>query len=150
MDGLPPGDPRRYPKSPVVIAAVIVRKGDKILLAKRGGEPYKGLWAPPGGSVELGETVFEAGKREVREETGVDTEIDGIQEAEDFIRRDAEGMVQAHLIIIRLLGSYAGGTAKADSDADDVGWYSTDELDGLPLRPRVRELAIQAMSWSKE
>ena len=150
MDGLPLGDSRRYPKSPVVIAAVIVRKGDKILLAKRGGEPYKGLWAPPGGSVELGEAVFEAGRREVREETGVDTEINGIQEVEDFIRRDAEGMVQAHLIIIRLIGSYAGGTAKADSDADDVGWYSVDELDSLPLRPRVRELATGAMAWSQE
>jgi ADP-ribose pyrophosphatase len=132
----------------VVIAAVIVRKGNKILLAKRAGEPYKGLWAPPGGSVELGETVFEAGKRELREETGIEAEIDGIQEVEDYIRRDAEEVVQAHLIIIRLLGSYAGGTAKADSDADDVGWYSIEELDSLPLRPRVRELAIQAMSGS--
>lgn len=150
MDGLPPGDSRRYPRSPVVIAAVIVRRGDRILLAKRGGEPYKGLWAPPGGGVELGETVFEAGKREVREETGIDIEIDGIQEVEDFIRRDADGLVQAHLVIIRLLGSYAGGTARADSDADDVGWFSLDELDNVPLRPRVRELATKAMAPSRE
>ncbi len=149
MDGLPPGDTRRYPKSPVLIAAVVVRKDGKILLAKRGGEPYKGLWAPPGGSVELGETVFDAGKREVREETGIDTEILGIQEVEDFVRRDADGKVQAHLVIIRLIGSYAGGTAKADSDADDVGWYSVADLDRLPLRPRVRELAMRALSWSK-
>jgi 8-oxo-dGTP diphosphatase len=150
MDGLPPGDSRRYPKSPVVIAAVLVRKDDRVLLAKRGGEPYKGLWAPPGGSVELGETVFEAGKREVREETAIDIEIEGIQEIDDFIRHDAEGMVQAHLVIIRLLGSYVGGTARADSDADDVGWYSIDELENLPLRPGVRELAMRAMSWPRD
>ena len=150
MDGLPPGDSRRYPKSPLAIAAVVVRKGNKILLATRGGEPYKGLWAPPGGSVELGETVYEAGIREVREETGVDIEIDGIQKIEDFIRRDPEGRVQAHLMIVRLLGTYVGGTAQAASDADDVGWYSIDELDGIPLRPGVRELAIQAMSRARD
>lgn len=149
MDGLPPGDPRRYPTSPVVIAAVLVRKDDRVLLVKRGGEPFKGLWAPPGGGIELGETVFEAGKRELREETGVDAEIDAIQEIEDYIRRDAEGRVEAHLILIRLLGRYTGGTIKADSDADDVGWFSIDELEGLSLRPGVRELVIQAMSWPK-
>lgn len=146
MDGLPPGDARRYPGSPVVIAAVLVRKDDKVLLAKRGGEPFKGLWAPPGGGVELGETVYEAGKREIHEETGVDIEIQGIQEVEDFIRRDPAGKVEAHLIIIRLLGRYTGGTARADSDADDVGWYSIAELDTIPLRPRVRELVVQAIS----
>ena len=72
MDGLPSEDPRRYPVSPVVVAAVLVRKDDKVLLAKRGGAPFKGLWAPPGGSVELGETVFQAGKRELHEETGIE------------------------------------------------------------------------------
>ena len=65
MDGIPPGDTRRYPKAPVPIAAVLVRRGNKVLLAKRGGEPFKGLWAPPGGSVELGETVYEAGRPEL-------------------------------------------------------------------------------------
>ena len=87
MDSPPPGDPRRYPVSRVVIAAVLVRKDNRVLLAKRSGEPFKGLWAPQGGGVELGETVFEAGRREVHEETAVDTEIEGIQEVEDFIRR---------------------------------------------------------------
>ena len=146
MSTLTPDDPRRYPNSPVVIAAVLVRREDKVLLVKRGGEPFKGLWAPPGGVIELGETVFEAGKRELLEETCVDAEIDGVQEVEDYIHHDAEGKVEAHLIIIRLLGSYAGGTAKADSDADDVGWYTINEMDSLPLRPGVRELSIQAMS----
>jgi 8-oxo-dGTP diphosphatase len=150
MDGLPTGDPRRYPQSPVLIAAVLVRRDNKVLLIKRGGEPYKGLWAPPGGGVELGETVFQAGIREVREESGVDIDIEGIQEVEDFIRRDTEGRVQAHLAIVRLIGRYTGGTAKADSDADDVGWYSIDQLDSLPLRPRVLELATNALAWTKK
>ena len=146
MDGLPYDDPRRYPTSPVLVAAVLVRKDDKVLLAKRGWDPFKGLWAPPGGSVELGETVFQAAKRELREETGIDAEVIGIQTVEDLINRDKEGKVETHITIIRLLGKYISGIAKAESDADDVGWFSIDELDGLPLRPGVRELVTEALS----
>ena len=150
MDGLPHGDPRRYPSSPVVVAAVLVRKNDKVLLVKRGWDPFKGFWAPPGGSVELGETVFQAGKRELREETGIDTEIVGIQTVEDLIHREEEGTVETHITIIRLLGRYLGGTAKADSDADDVGWFTIDELNGLPLRPGVLELVTEALSLPED
>ena len=80
MGILSPGDPRRYPKTPRVSAHTIVRKDDRILLIQRGGEPFKGTWAPPGGGVNLGETVYDAGKREVLEETGIECEIEGVQE----------------------------------------------------------------------
>lgn len=43
MDGLPHGGPRRYPISPVVVAAVLVRKNDKVLMVNRGWDPSKGL-----------------------------------------------------------------------------------------------------------
>ena len=49
-------------------------------------------------------------------------------------------------MIVRLLGTYKGGTAKAASDADDVGWFSIDELDSVPLRPGIRELVVKAMT----
>ena len=146
MDSLPLDDPRRYPKSPRVSAHVIVRKDNQVLLIKRGGEPFKGMWAPPGGGVELGETVYEAGKREVHEESSVEIEIEGIQEIEDFIRRDAQGKVEIHVILIRLLARYVSGTAKAGDDATEVGWFTIDELDELPLRTNIRDLILQAMS----
>ena len=146
MDSLPPDDPRRYPKSPRVSAHVIVRKDNRVLLIKRGGEPFKGMWAPPGGGVELGETIYEAGKRELHEESSVEIEIEGIQEIEDFIRRDAQGKVEIHVILIRLLARYVSGTAKAGDDATEVGWFTIDELDELPLRTKIHDLILQAMS----
>ena len=146
MGILSPGDPRRYPKTPLVSAHTIVRKDGRVLLIKRGGEPFKGIWAPPGGGIDLGETVYDAGKREVLEETGIECEIEGIQEIDDQIYLDSEGKVEVHTVIIRLLARYVGGEAKGSSDAADAGWFTVDELDELYMPDRLRELAAQALA----
>src|SRR3989337_120379 len=52
----------------VSIDAIMIKEG-KVLLIKRGIEPFKGYWATPGGYVDWGETVEETVKREVKEET---------------------------------------------------------------------------------
>ena len=56
---------------PVVGVIVAVRRGDQVLLAQRSRGTYLGRWGFPGGHVERGETIVEAGLRELREETGV-------------------------------------------------------------------------------
>lgn len=66
------------------VAAVIVQDG-KLLLIKRAVEPSKGRWSVPGGSVEWGEPLVEALKREVREETGLEIEVDGLAGVFDLI-----------------------------------------------------------------
>ncbi len=55
------------------VGAVITR-GDEILLAKRGHEPFEGKWCIPGGHIEFGEHPVDAVKREVLEETGLTLE----------------------------------------------------------------------------
>ena len=145
MGILSPGDPRRYPKTPLISAHTIVRKDDRVLLIQRGGEPFKGIWAPPGGGIDLGETVYDAGKREVLEETGIECEIEGVQEIDDQIYLDSEGKVEVHTVIIRLLARYVSGEARGSSDAADAGWFTVDELDGLNMPDRLRELAARAL-----
>jgi ADP-ribose pyrophosphatase YjhB (NUDIX family) len=49
-----------------------VSDGGRVLLMKRAGNPHKGTWAYPGGSIEPGETAEQAARREVREECGYD------------------------------------------------------------------------------
>jgi len=61
----------------VGVSALIVRDG-KVLLVRRGKEPFLGYWSLPGGGVEAGETPEEAVMREVREETGLDVEIGAV------------------------------------------------------------------------
>lgn len=56
---------------PKVGTAVFVRWGQNVLLGRRKGSHGAGAWAPPGGHLDAGETVFEAGARELLEETGL-------------------------------------------------------------------------------
>lgn len=60
----------------VVLAADVVGlregpSGTEILLVRRRGEPFQGMWALPGGHVEAEERTFEAARRELLEETGI-------------------------------------------------------------------------------
>ena len=61
-----PEDDRRYPKRPIVGVGALIFKRDRILMAQRGKEPLKGWWSLPGGALELGESLADGVRREVR------------------------------------------------------------------------------------
>jgi len=50
---------------------VVLRSGSEVLLVRRGGEPFKGCWALPGGFMEMDETIEHCAVRELEEETGL-------------------------------------------------------------------------------
>ena len=56
-------------------AGALVMRGDKVLLVKRGIEPFKGYWDIPGGFLEQGEAPEEGAIRELEEETGLLIEL---------------------------------------------------------------------------
>jgi ADP-ribose pyrophosphatase YjhB (NUDIX family) len=58
-------------------ATALVLDGDKVLLAKRAGEPFKGMWDTPGGFLENGEHPEDGARRELLEETGLTIELQG-------------------------------------------------------------------------
>jgi 8-oxo-dGTP diphosphatase len=74
--GLPPGyDPSKFPAFAVTVDVVILTMSEgllDVLLVSRGEAPFEGMWAIPGGFKRPTETLDEAAKRELREETGVD------------------------------------------------------------------------------
>jgi ADP-ribose pyrophosphatase YjhB (NUDIX family) len=59
-----------YNGSTVVVLAIVFAE-DRMLLMRRGIPPYAGLWAPPGGFAEAGESVESAAVRELEEEVGL-------------------------------------------------------------------------------
>ncbi len=81
---------REYPDRPWVGVGVVVWRGDEILLVRRAKPPRVGEWSIPGGAQSLGETVFEAAIREVREETGIAIRPTGIITVVDSILRDEQ------------------------------------------------------------
>src|SRR5215470_6045746 len=69
------GSSREYPERPVVgVGGVIVDRGRTVLI-RRGTEPLLGQWSIPGGTIEIGETIEEAVRRELREETGLEVRV---------------------------------------------------------------------------
>jgi ADP-ribose pyrophosphatase YjhB (NUDIX family) len=83
----------------------IVNTG-RILLIQRAAEPNKGYWSFPGGRVELGETILDAVRREVHEETGLTVEPQRAFQVYDWITRDEAGDVRFHYLVNYVLCRY--------------------------------------------
>jgi len=118
-----------WPRPMVTVdAAVFSTSGKKpqVLLIKRGREPNKGLWAFPGGFLELDEELIDGAARELREETGL-TGVE-LKQMHTFgtIGRDPRG----RLITITYTGVIAERReVSAGDDAEEAKWF---DIDGLP------------------
>ncbi len=137
---------REYPAWPICGVGAFVRKGDAILLIRRGKSPRFGEWSIPGGAVELGETWREAARREVHEECSIQVAVDDVLDAIDIIERDPDGRVRYHYAIVDFMATYVQGDVRANSDAADVRWVTQDELDQYPLNPQTREMLLRALT----
>jgi ADP-ribose pyrophosphatase YjhB (NUDIX family) len=125
------GDDRRYPSRPYVGVGVIIWRGDRVLLIRRGKPPRKDDWGLPGGMQDIGETIIEAACREAREETGLDIEPLGIVTAIDGISYDKDGRAEFHYTIVEVAAESREGEAEARSDVLGVRWATLDEVERL-------------------
>jgi 8-oxo-dGTP diphosphatase len=119
---------REYPQAPVVgVGGVVIHEG-RALLIKRGSEPLKDQWSIPGGTLELGESIQEGVRRELREETGLDVRVGELIEVFDRIFRDEAGKIQYHFVIVDYLCEKISGEAHAASDVKDLAWVREEDL----------------------
>ena len=99
----------------------------KVLLVKRGGEPYKGEWALPGGFLRGDETAREGALRELREETAL--EASAIGELGVFSKPDRDP--RERVITIAFYALVKPSKVQGGDDADEAAWFPIDDLPQL-------------------
>ncbi len=127
-----------FPDRPVPAVSALVFRGDSVLLVKRKDEPSRGLWSPPGGSLELGETVEAAAVREALEETGVVVRPVRVADVRDVILKDSAGRLQWHYVLFGVLCEYVSGEPFPASDAENAHFLPLRELGEYEVTPTAR------------
>ena len=124
---------RYYPEQPVVGVGAVVFRRDEVLLVRRGQEPARDAWSLPGGLVELGETLEEALRRELQEETGLTAKVLGISAVLERIYRDPDGGIPYHYVLVDFLCDYEAGELKAGSDITAARFVPLTDLESFDL-----------------
>lgn len=99
----------------------------KILLIRRGGFPYKGSWAMPGGFCRKGEDVIDSARRELCEETGIDDAYVKLVGVYGEPGRDPRGWVISSTYMA--LMNARACRLKAGDDAQDARWFTVELTD---------------------
>ena len=131
---------REFPDHPLIGVGSIIIQDSRVLLVKRAHPPIQGQWSIPGGVLEVGELVREAAVREAQEETGLLVEPGELLGVFDRVLRDAEHRVQYHYVLIDFLCRPVGGQLRAASDAEEVSWFTLEELPALKLAEDTQEV----------
>ncbi|MBS0275616.1 MAG: NUDIX hydrolase [Proteobacteria bacterium] len=132
------------PKPVLGVAAVIWNDRREVLLIRRTKEPRKGQWSLPGGKVEFGESLEDAVRREVREETGIEIALLGLAGVAETVLDAGAGAANAHFVLIDYSARAVSGEAIAASDAADATWFSPEQVAALPLWSETRRMIAQS------
>lgn len=150
------GFPREYPERPVIgVGGVIVDRGRTVLI-RRGTEPLLGQWSIPGGTIEIGETLEEAVRRELREETGLEVRVLELIELFDRIYLENGAPTSQnkkkpryHYVIADYLCELIGGEPRAASDVTDLAFAREDELGKFHLTEKATSVMKKAFAMSR-
>jgi 8-oxo-dGTP diphosphatase len=141
-----------YARPSVTIDTVIftVKDGDlKILLVRKGINPFKGKWAIPGGFIKMDESLDDAARRELEEETGVkDVYLEQLYTFGD-VGRDPRGRVLT-VAYMALINSEEI-KLRASTDTIDVKWFGIKNLPELCFdHKNILEYALKRLKWKFE
>ena len=141
---------REYPNRPIVGVGGVTIHEERVLLIKRAYPPLQGQWSIPGGGLDVGETIADGVRRELKEETGIDVRVLDHIETFERIQRDASGRVQFHYVILDYLCELIGGEAQAGGDATAVTWSTEGELARCALTETATRVIQRAFVMARE
>lgn len=136
-----------HPRPALAVDCVVfgLDEGDlKVMLVKRGVEPFQGKWALPGGFVRPDETLEQAALRELAEETGLrEVYLEQLYTFGD-LDRDPRGRVVS--VAYYALVAMAGRAIKAATDAAQAAWFAINDVPGLAFdHERILETAVERL-----
>jgi ADP-ribose pyrophosphatase YjhB (NUDIX family) len=139
-------DPRAFPDRPfLAVSAAIVHDG-KVLIARRAQPPAKDVYTLPGGVVEAGETLVDAVRREVREETTLEIEPVALAGHREAITRAADGRTKRHFVILCFAARLLSGVAKPNDELTEILWLKPAELAGRHTTEGLAEIVAAAFT----
>lgn len=127
------------PHWPQLGCGAIVRRGDSVLLVRRGRPPRAGQWAIPGGRVRPGELLHAAAEREVMEETGIAIRAGEMVYQLEYIEHDANDKLAFHYVVLDYAAEYLDGEPRAGDDADAAEWVNFADLNEADLTDSTRD-----------
>lgn len=119
---------------PLIGTVVWVRKGNTVLLARRAKEKERGAgeWCPPGGHLEMFETIENCAVRETHEESGV--EIDGVRLV--TIIEGMESEQESHYVTFYYVADWVSGEPRPqEGESEDWQWFAWDALPQPLFKP---------------
>ncbi len=123
---------------PIPAVGVVCWRGDEVLLIQRGRAPRQGEWSIPGGKVERGESLHDAARRELLEETGITAEIGGLIEVYEIIDS------VFHYVLIDYGAKWLSGEPLAADDADEARFMPLDEALAKVSRDDLRDVLLKS------
>lgn len=123
----------------ISVRGIVLDPAGRVLLLRRAASSrhFAGEWEFPGGKLDAGETLDQAIRREVREETGLETAITGLLGATEV---EVQAVRVANLFFsLRPIA----GALRLSSEHDLASWVRPAELATLQLAPTARDFAAQ-------
>jgi 8-oxo-dGTP diphosphatase len=116
----------------------------KVLLIQRGVEPFRGRWALPGGFVGLDETLEEAARRELEEETGVRQVF--LEQLYTFGAVDRDPRDRVVSVAYYALVKLSDHRIKAATDARDAAWFAVSDVPALAFdHDQILAVAVERL-----
>ncbi len=112
----------------VGVGAIIVNADGQVFLARRGPQAKneRGLWEFPGGSVEFGEKLIDALKREIQEEYGIEIAVDELLDVADHILpEEGQHWVSPSYICHIISGK---PIIREPEKCTEIGWFSIETM----------------------
>lgn len=136
-----------YPRAALTVDCVVFGLDDEdlqVLLIQRDLPPFEGNWALPGGFVRLEESLEEAARRELQEETGIENVyLEQLYTIGDVDRDPRERVVTvAYYALVNL----ADHRVQAATDARNAAWFAVDDVPALAFdHPKILEMAYERL-----